>query len=83
MSDKSKEKELSFEDALKKLEETVMKMERGELSLDENIKCFESGNKLAEFCEKQLHKAEKKVEILLGKNQDGSAAYQDFNPEQS
>jgi exodeoxyribonuclease VII small subunit len=72
------EVEMSFEAALKKLENTVSKMEQGELSLDENIKCFESGNKLAAFCEKQLHKAEKKVEILLGRNKDGSANYTDF-----
>jgi exodeoxyribonuclease VII small subunit len=78
--EEEKDKEMSFEVALKTLEETVAKMEQGELSLDENIKCFESGNKLAEFCEKQLHKAEKKVEILLGRNNDGSGNYTDFNP---
>ncbi len=79
MSEEEKENELSFEDALKQLEETVMKMERGELSLDDNIKCFETGNKLAKFCEKQLHKAEKKVEVLLGKSPDGEPIYKDFN----
>ena len=77
----NEEPELTFEEALKQLEETVMKMERGELSLDENIKCFEKGNQLAVYCEKQLNKAEKKVEILLGKDQNGNPAYKDFNPE--
>ncbi|NQZ59179.1 MAG: exodeoxyribonuclease VII small subunit [Lentisphaeraceae bacterium] len=71
-------KELNFEDALKQLEQNVMKMERGELSLDDNIKCFEEGTKLVKFCSAQLNKAEKKVEILLGKGQDGQAQWQDF-----
>ena len=78
---KEKEEELNFEDALKQLEETVKKMEQGELSLDENIKCFEKGNKLAAYCEKQLHKAEKKVEVLLGKDQEGNPVFKEFDPE--
>ena len=60
---KEEEKELSFEHALKKLEQTVMKMEQGDLNLDENIKFFEEGNKLVKLCTEQLNKAEKKVEI--------------------
>ena len=79
MSDK---KEMSFEKAVKELEEIVMKMEGGDLNLDENIKCFEKGNKLAEFCEKQLKVAEKKVEVLLGKNEDGEPQYKDFESEE-
>ena len=78
MSEEDK-KELNFEDALKKLEQNVMKMERGELSLDDNIKCFEEGTKLVKFCSEQLNKAEKKVEILLGKGEDGQAKWQDFD----
>ena len=54
------EKELSFEEAIKKLEETVMKMEKGDLNLDENIRYFEEGNKLVKYCSDQLNKAEKK-----------------------
>ena len=50
MSEDKKEEELSFEDALKKLEQTVMKMEHGELSLDENIKCFEKPQKTRRLC---------------------------------
>ena len=81
MSEEKKE-ELSFEDALKKLEQTVMKMEQGDLNLDENIKFFEEGNKLVKFCSEQLNKAEKKVEVLLGKSSDGQPVYKDMNEEQ-
>ena len=76
--EENKEKKLSFEQALKNLEATVLKMERGELSLDDNIKCFEEGNKLVKFCSEQLNKAEKKVEILLGRDSDGQPKWQDF-----
>ena len=81
MSEEKKE-ELSFEEALKKLEQTVMKMEQGDLNLDENIKFFEEGNKLVKFCSEQLNKAEKKVEVLLGKSSDGEPVYKDMNKEQ-
>ena len=75
MSDK---KEPSFEEALKILENNVRKMEQGDLSLDENIKCFEEGSKLVKLCTEQLNKAEKKVEVLLGQNSNGQAEWQDF-----
>ncbi len=55
---------ISFEDALKKLEAIVEKMESGKLSLDDMIKQFEEGDKLSKFCEKKLVELEKKIEIL-------------------
>ena len=79
MSDEKKE--LSFEEALKNLEQTVMKMEQGDLNLDENIKFFEEGNKLVKFCTEQLNKAEKKVEVLLGKNSEGEPVFKDIQNE--
>ena len=78
MSEEKQEKKLNFEQALKNLEATVLKMERGELGLDENIKCFEEGNKLVKFCSEQLNKAEKKVEILLGQDPNGQPKWQEF-----
>lgn len=74
----SDEKEISFEEALKQLEETVLHMEKGDLSLDDNIKFFEKGSSLADFCTKQLKQAEKKVEVLLKVDAKGQAEYQDF-----
>ena len=75
----SNSKKISFEDALKQLEETVLHMEKGDLSLDDNIKFFEKGSLLADFCSKQLKEAEKKVEVLLKVNNDGTAEFKDFN----
>ena len=75
----SESEKITFEEALKQLEETVMKMEKGELSLDENIKSFEKGSKLADYCTKQLSEAEKKIEVLLQVAPDGNPQFQDFN----
>ncbi|BDV43341.1 exodeoxyribonuclease 7 small subunit [Geotalea uraniireducens] len=66
-----------FETALKKLEELVKKLEGGELPLDESLKAFEEGVKMAAFCSKRLDEAEKKVELLL-KKKDGSFSREPF-----
>ena len=57
-----------FEDAMKRLEEIVQSLETGELSLEDSIKAFEEGMKLAKFCSKKLEEAEKKVSILIKEN---------------
>jgi len=54
-----------FEDAMARLEEIVQSLETGELSLEESIKAFEEGMKLAKFCSQKLEEAEKRVSILL------------------
>ncbi len=54
-----------FEDAMARLEEIVQSLESGELSLEDSIKAFEEGMKLAKFCSKKLEEAEKKVSILI------------------
>jgi exodeoxyribonuclease VII small subunit len=57
--------ELSFEAAFAELEETVQKLEVGELTLEESVGLFERGQALATHCQKQLDAAELKVEQLL------------------
>ncbi|MEI6313399.1 MAG: exodeoxyribonuclease VII small subunit [Syntrophus sp. (in: bacteria)] len=54
-----------FEEALKKLEELVKKMESGDLALDDSLKAFEEGIRLIRFCTGKLDEAERRVEILL------------------
>ncbi len=58
-----------FEEALKKLEELVKKMEAGDLTLDESLKAFEEGIRLIRFCTRKLDETERKVEILLRDDQ--------------
>lgn len=68
-----------FEDSLKKLEDIVKKMEKGDLALDEALKSFEEGIKLIRFCQGKLDEAQRRVEILLG-NSDSPQVDQ-FNGE--
>ena len=53
-----------FEKSLQKLEDTVQKLESGELTLEESLKAFEEGVSLARSCQETLKSAEEKVEIL-------------------
>ncbi len=58
---------LPFEEALKRLEEIVGKLEGGQVALDESIKLYESGEKLKARCEALLKDAEARIEkIRLG-----------------
>ena len=61
-------KKKSFEEALIKLEQITKELEEGDLSLEESLKYFDEGVKLAEYCNSKLNDAQKKVEILLKKN---------------
>ena len=54
-----------FERMLKELEALVLRLEQGELSLDESLRQFERGIELTRLCEQALKAAEQKVEILL------------------
>ena len=54
-------KDLTFEQALEQLEETVRAMEEGELSLQETTALFERGMRLANYCSDLLSKAELKI----------------------
>ncbi len=56
---------VSFEQALKKLEESVRKLEDGSLGLEEALKIFEQGIHWSRQCHQRLAEAEKKVELLL------------------
>ena len=67
----------NFEQSLKKLEAIVAQMERGDVSLEDSVKLFEEGSKLAEQCKQQLAEAEGKVEILI-KQRNGAMKREPF-----
>jgi exodeoxyribonuclease VII small subunit len=73
--------EQKFEDAFRKLESIVKKLENGNLSLEESLKAFEEGVRLSRFCSKKLDEAEKKVEILL-KDSNGRLVPKPFSVEE-
>lgn len=72
--------ELSFEEALGKLENNVRTLEVGELSLEESLKIFEEGMKLSKLCSSKLEEAEQKIEILL--EQEGKLVTEEFEVEE-
>ncbi|MDH4121048.1 MAG: exodeoxyribonuclease VII small subunit [Deltaproteobacteria bacterium] len=65
MAEKNPKKKPSFEDALKRLEESVRKLEDGSLGLEEALGAFEEGIQWSRQCQQRLVDAEKKVELLL------------------
>ncbi|KIX13380.1 exodeoxyribonuclease VII small subunit [Dethiosulfatarculus sandiegensis] len=60
-----------FEKGLKRLEEIVGKLEADELTLEDSLKLFEEGVKLAGDCSDLLDAAEKKVTLLLKDREKG------------
>ena len=54
----------TYEEAMHKLEQIVAKLESGDATLDESLKLFEEGAKLAAFCNKALDTAEQKITTL-------------------
>ena len=55
---------LTYEQALKKLEDIINKLNEGSIPLDESIALYEEGIKLSEFCMKKLDNAKQKIIIL-------------------
>lgn len=73
--------DLNFESALTRLQETVKKLESGELSLEDSLKGFEEGVKLTRFCQQALSAAEQKVEILMQESAGEQLKTEAFSPE--
>lgn len=71
--------EIKFEKALKRLEEIVEELEKGELDLDRSLQIFEEGIKMSRICSKKLQEAEKKIEILT-KDERGKLKAELFEP---
>lgn len=68
-SKKSPDNQLSFEDALAKLEKTIEQLESDDLTLDKSLQLFEEGIGLLRTCDTHLKKAKGKVtELLKGDN---------------
>ena len=60
---KSKDK-LSFEAALKELEQIVEKMEDDDTTLENSISFYKRGIELLQFCQKELEGAQREVSVL-------------------
>ena len=63
--------EISFEEALTKLEEAVAQLEQGDaLTLDESLRAFEEGVRLTRLCRDKLDAAELRVQQLVEVDED-------------
>ena len=73
MTDQADLAALSFEDALRRLEEIVRTLEKGEAPLDQSIELYQEGDRLKRHCEARLKDAQARIEqIALGS--DGQPA---------
>jgi exodeoxyribonuclease VII small subunit len=69
--------EAKFEDSFKKLGKIVEKLEGGDLSLDDALKNFEEGIRLAKGLNQKVEESRRKVEQLL-KGKDGKPVRKPF-----
>ena len=56
--------ELSFEEALRRLEEIVRTLEKGEAPLDKSIELYQEGDRLKRHCEARLKAAQARIEQI-------------------
>ena len=68
---------LTFEKAMKKLEQIVRELESGDQPLEKAIKKFEEGVQLSKFCSEKLDETEQRVTLLL-RDQTGNVFEKPF-----
>jgi exodeoxyribonuclease VII small subunit len=65
----AKNEEISFEQALERLESIVAKLENGDVPLEAAIELFQEGMKLSQLCGGKLEQVESKIELLMESEQ--------------
>lgn len=70
----------NFETSMKRLEEIVHDLEKGDLPLEDSLKVFEEGMDLIKFCSEKLEEVEQKVTMLV-KESNGKYAHRPFDVE--
>ena len=68
----------SFEDQLAELEKVVDQLEKGDLTLEENVALFERGVQLSDACKAQLTSAESRIQVLLDPKARGDVQVEDL-----
>ncbi|MCC3305465.1 exodeoxyribonuclease VII small subunit [Sneathiella sp. HT1-7] len=59
---------MSFEEALKELEQIVEKLDSGQVDLDQSIDIYTRGSLLKQHCDAKLRNAQERVDKIVGKN---------------
>lgn len=73
-----KEQPRDFEDAMKRLDAIVEKLEEDKLPLEEMLARYEEGVALAKYCAEKLEAAEQKVR-LIARQSGGEASLENFD----
>ncbi|KGX88835.1 exodeoxyribonuclease VII small subunit [Pontibacillus litoralis] len=71
----NQQEQISFEDAMKQLEQIVEKLEEGDVPLEKAITFYQEGMKLSKLCNDKLVKVEKQMQQIM--NEQGEL--QPFN----
>lgn len=71
----------TFEDGMKRLEEIVKLLEKGEAPLNQSLELFEEGTSLVKVCGEMLDGAEQRV-VKLKKGPDGEPEELPFDEEE-
>lgn len=68
MTDKQ-EQEITYAEAIRRLEEIVRRLEDEDIPLEESLACFQEGIRLSRLCREKLAEIEFRVEYLLKEEQ--------------
>jgi exodeoxyribonuclease VII small subunit len=74
---KAEPQKKNFETSLSSLEQIVRELERGDLALEDSLKLFEDGVRLARECQERLNQAERRIEVLM-RDSDGRPVVSGF-----
>ena len=73
---------MSFEEAMKRLDEITEDLSREGVSLDRSLALYEEGVKLARVCNEKLEDTERKIKMLQI-SQSGEVSEKDFIPNEN
>ena len=71
---------VTFEDKMRRLEEIVRSMEKGDVALEESLKLFQEGTELVRSCGKMLDDAQMQIKLITA-DKDGNPVEEDFTDE--
>lgn len=71
---------VTFEDKMRRLEEIVRSMEKGDVALDESLKLFQEGTELVRSCGKMLDDAQMQIKLITA-DKEGNPVEEEFTDE--
>ena len=71
------EQSMTYEQSVKRLDEIVRQLERGDVPLDESLKLFQEGTALVQSCQALLDRAELEI-VKLSKGADSAPVETEF-----